>query len=238
MTPHPTTIPADLFGDALLRDWCGPAQAAHEPPVGRWLDAVVLHLESTRVILTNPIHGDAPYQRLISEVRLPLARPECRANVLRVLARGERNTLGSCCDDPGHDWLRKPAPTYHLVTPDEGGTLPAEHAQRSAALLAHHAVDVARGGKGIVGVLGGWVENAAPHLAGTWRRKSLTGSDACSEVWHREWFLRASNIDCLAHGRHDSSDAGKAAADTAALARGFALLDGDVLRMGSEWREG
>jgi hypothetical protein len=249
MTPHPTTIPADLFGDALLRDWCGPLE--WDPGDGDWLDA-------TRTLDEAVLLRDSagPFVEVdVADCRLPLARPECRANVLRVLARGDGCPCDGICqavdwDDmggpplevrcvlpvtghpghhegrqPGHPnptplwgfhitakpcercngsgYLRRPAPAWHLVTPDEGGTLLVAHSQHSAALLAHHALDVARGGRGVVEV---------------WERLPQRGADNAGARWRRVV---------------PADDGYRLHATAEELLRGpVALLDGDVLRMG------
>lgn len=234
MSPE-TTIPADLFPDLLLVAlgvaWVGPVEIRDtpEPVEGRepiWLPGVNLA-------------PDWPRQRL----RLPLSRPECRAQLLRILATGLRcaacegrvaklaagewvrvPTVAPCANCNGTGWLRKPASAYHLAPPEEGGALPAEHAAHAPALLAAHAMSVARGGPGIVGVLGRW----QGHERLT--RRALCGDDADVFVCDRGWEVRDGNDHLLAHGP-ETGPAGRALADAAARAHGYALLDGDTLTL-------
>ena len=146
----------------------------------------------------------------LAAVRLPLTRPEARNRLCVVLAaRG--------------------SPAWHLLPVALGGQLPAEYAHHSAALLACFATRVAAGMGGIVDVLPSWrwISKYGRH----WRRGDtldVRERDVLSEGWHAGWRCRRER--CAAGP--ETGEAGKFAADAAALAAGFALLDeGGVLRL-------
>jgi hypothetical protein len=157
---HETTIPADLFGDALLSGWVGPVQCRFkvDGSAWEWSDAVWPCIDKAAQWLT----------------RLDLTRAEARHRLCVVLTAGERcdhrcEQWPQCANMSGHEWtvcsrcgaytdkgeighLRKSAPAWHLLPVGEGGALPAEYAHHAPALLARHARRVAAGMGGIVGI--------------------------------------------------------------------------------------
>ena len=222
MRDHPETIPATLL-PGLLDGWCG--------PVEEWKDE-----GSVAVGWTMRPWGTV-YAPDLAAVRLPLARPECRHRLCVILAAGKlcgcprdaKWASPACPHCRGSEWVRKPAPAWHLLPVAEGGSLPAEYAHHSAALLACFATRVAAGMGGIVDVLPSWrwISKYGRH----WRRGDtldVRERDVLSEGWHAGWRCRRER--CAAGP--ETGEAGKFAADATALVAGFALLDdGDVLRL-------
>lgn len=215
MTPE-TTITGDLLPD-LLTNWCGPIEW-HDGDgfvPGAITEKGIMFAE-----FTHP-NGGHLYEEVVEdggnevETRLPLTRPECRSQLCRVLhARGN--------------------PAWHLLPVCEGGSLPDAFAQHSSALLAWHARDVAAGGRGVVGVLGEWCVDRNPdrvlHI-----RYPLIDEHGCAfarDVVRADgvaWTIKRRQYqDAIACGP-ETGEAGKSAADAAARAAGYALLDGDLL---------
>ena len=200
MREHPTMIPAALFGDALLSEYFGRIE---DEMLG---EGLILRrvLGRCEFMVRNQ-----RYPRVVVNLRLPLTRPEARNRLCVVLAaRG--------------------SPAWHLLPVAEGGSLPAEYAHYSAALLACHATRVAAGMGGIVDVLPSWrwISKYGRH----WRRGDtldVRERDVLSEGWHAGWRCRRER--CAAGP--ETGEAGKFAADAAALVAGYALLDDDVLRL-------
>ena len=203
MSDHPETIPATLL-PGLLDGWCGPVDV-HWRSWGRdrWASSACfggLVLTDTSGVLCSSS---------LADIRLPLTRPEARNRLCVVLAaRG--------------------SPAWHLLPVAEGGSLPAEYAHHSAALLACFATRVAAGMGGIVDVLPSWrwISKYGRH----WRRGDtldVRERDVLSEGWRAGWRCRRER--CAAGP--ETGEAGKFAADAAALVAGYALLDDDVLRL-------
>ena len=231
MSDHPETIPATLL-PGLLDGWCGPVDV-HWRSWGRdrWASSACfggLVLTDTSGVLCSSS---------LADIRLPLARPECRHRLCVILAAGKlcgcprdaKWASPACPHCRGSEWVRKPAPAWHLLPVAEGGSLPAEYAHHSAALLACFATRVAAGMGGIVDVLPSWrwISKYGRH----WRRGDtldVRERDVLSEGWHAGWRCRRER--CAAGP--ETGEAGKFAADATALVAGFALLDeGGVLRL-------
>ena len=245
MTPE-TTVPADLFPGLLDIApgvvWCGPVvwfDQHQQRGTGEWI-----------VSAYGP--GGMAHGAAMKRLKLPLHRPEARAQLCRVLAAGERcpeckgarvdttkpitSATTPCPICHGSGYLRKPAPAWHLLPATEGGTLPATLAEHSPALLARHARIVAAGGEGIVGVLGEWVFNGGGSVD-TWCRFAVVGEDPSPGN------IGLVALDTLDYTRNpvrgwwryggplgpETGAAGRACADAAALAAGYALLTDGVL---------
>lgn len=165
MTAHPTTLRADALPD-LVSDWCGPCEI-HDGE--DWASAAVLGWGTPGhwpiVYAGSGDHEGVDPKRL----RLDLSLPECRAQLRLVLERGLRCPgCGGSGERDGEDafgvsetvscpcetgWQRAPVATSHLMPRCEGGSLPDDIAHHAPALLVAHALSVAAGGRGIVGLL-------------------------------------------------------------------------------------
>lgn len=238
------SIPADLFGSALLDGWCGPKESRCG------------FCGSGDIRLSCSYCGDSTYDHTCNDgcrvcggapvLVLPLARPECRLRVAAVLAAGERcRSCGGAatvaCGTGGSEvpclrctdgYLRQPAPCWHLLPQSEVGPegLPPELAPHAPELVACHVALVLAGRPGIVGVLDKWGEERW-----VWFRNGLEGHQ-------RVWVYKTADDvedggDGWALGRPskatpkgpETGDAGRACADAAALAHGYALRNPDGL---------
>lgn len=186
-----STIACDLFPDLLTRGvlalypngqrvtvlyagepvsvYNGASDRREEPPRS------ALHLD-----LDHPL-GRA---RLAHVLAAGLACPACEGkrrvtynNVAERLRECGLNPpadmTGDCEPCSGTGYLRRPSDVRHLLPVAELGTLPDEHAQHSPALLAWHAEDVGRGGRGVVGVYG--PREMHPRHPAYYRRTLLSG---------------------------------------------------------------
>ena len=227
MREHPTMIPAALFGDALLSEYFGRIE---DEMLG---EGLILRrvLGRCEFMVRNQ-----RYPRVVVNLRLPLTRPEARNRLCVILAAGKlcgcprdaKWASPACPHCRGSEWVRKPAPAWHLLPVAEGGSLLDEHAKHSPVLLACHATRVAAGMGGIVDVLPSWrwISKYGRH----WLRGDtldVRERDVLSEGWHAGWRCRRER--CAAGP--ETGEAGKFAADAAALVAGYALLDDDVLRL-------
>lgn len=210
------TIPAGLFGEALLSGWCGPVRAygveavilrRDEPNMhGEWVLAPVTEWEAvwtgceelSRSVKTN-------------EISLDLTREECRARLCRVLARLAGRSF--------HAW--------HLLPKAEGGRLSNEYAAASPALLAAHALRVAAG-KGGVCALG-------PYRTAYGRRDvALRVRERLGDSYEPPAFpvrVREDGswiVDCFTSPNEvEGTEGGTTHADAAALDVGYALFGAD-----------
>lgn len=230
--PPPTDhVPGDLFAD-LLTGWVGPVEYLHKygDDDYRWEPAVWPCIDK----------GTA------SRVRLPLTRPEAAWHLARTLAAGERcpTCKGSrmapitvdpaypCADCSGTGYLRPPAPAWHCLPVALGGALHFTAAQHSAALLACSAWRVKAGLGPVRGPLGAWAlydYGMAPRKV--WQRAVPGVGDAVVSVWedcvyHHGWTFDPSCSANRLHGDEIGAP-GRACADAAALAAGFACIDDD-----------
>jgi hypothetical protein len=123
------------------------------------------------------------------------------------------------------------APAWHLLPVSEGGQLPDSLAEHSPLLLACHVARVVMGVCGIVGVLGKWyrdaymVRDARDCLT---RRQDAVVSliSASAANGSPTWQVDDEHGSGVAFGT-EVDEAGRACADAAALAAGFALLSND-----------
>ena len=236
MTLHPTNVRADLFGDALLRDWVGPVL---DSGMGGPQPRVVLRVYHSNVFLVGgPLSNGQPTwdQSAIERVSLDLTRPECRHRLCVVLAAGEKCPSSAhpapsvpydgraYCICRGTGYLRQPAPAWHLLPTTEGGTLDGSLAAHSPALLAAHAQMVAIG-KGLLGVLGNWrPADSMPERQFRPRWAPGCNNDNAYTICEpRGWRYGF----CYEVGGPETGDAGKAKADAAAIEAGYALLESD-----------
>lgn len=235
------TIEAGLFPD-VLDGWTGPVVwfdkfPSRTYPEGQWV--------TSAYGAGGMANGTDP-----TRILLPLTRPECRAQLARVLATGLRCPCVAVRDDlarrglPVADvacvqcgetgWTRPPRPCFHLLPRVEGGSLPDEYVQHAPVLLVAHARDVAAGGPGIVGVLKTWAPVPGyPDSGARWlmsgepleAREGRYGSVTEEQGWS---LVNACSV--RAYGP-ETCDAGMAAADRAALAHHYALIDGASVRV-------
>lgn len=115
----------------------------------------------------------------------------------------------------GLDGVRPPAPAWHILPSGETATpLPPEWAPHAPALLACHVARVAAGLPGVRRALPPWEQDGgASYRMATytkWACEVTADGWACSSGW--------------SHGP-ETGPAGMAAADAAALAAGFALMN-------------
>jgi hypothetical protein len=179
-------------------------------------------------------------------LRLDLRRPEVRSQIARVLASPVCPRCGGTskvetiygCPDCSETGKRTPTPIWHLLPTTEGGTLAAEYAAHSAALIACSVARVAVGLGVVRGVLGAWAEwqgstERRGRVIRVWRgglkRKSATSNGSAHVAWNR-WYLTddACQTEERDHAAHPTENVWEAYAcariDAAALAAGFALL--------------
>lgn len=172
-------------------------------------------------------------------LRLPTARPEVRSQIARVMAAGERcstcvggevdvgNDVPSKCGRcNGTGYTRKPDPIWHLLPATESPTgLPPELAASSPGLIACSVARVAVGLGVVRGVLLPWHERRTGAY-----RSTVDGPDPDSP-WEARVLRtplqggRAVSWQAVAGSGPEPGDAGKALADAAALAAGFALVN-------------
>ena len=271
MSDPVTTIPASKFGDALLLvapgvAWRGPLGVFE---AGVWHEALSLDRSTTAPdewFINRIVDGEDESVSL-DRLRLPLTRPEARAQLQRVLLAGERCPLcagsGKVSDDEalrdlalragtavalalpaladfgraacagechGSGYLRRPSSVRHLMPAGEGGDLPDALAQHAPALLAHHALDVAAGGRGVVGVIPtAWRDVFDGHAC----RDHNEGGPFCvaratpNPIGDGWWFKRGYYDPHATAKGPETGDAGKSCADAAALSSGYALVDED-----------
>lgn len=244
------TLPAELL-PGVLDGWTGPVLDLDGKPcvvIGPWLPRFPTDYVIARADGAEAMSDDGPSVSAApaSALRLPLSYPEVQHRICVVLAAGERCD-GECCgngeieggrgepprvDCPscaGTGWLRKPAPAWHLLPVALGGTLPNENAWAVPALLDAHARRVLAGKGPMCAVVRPWGQPGSHAVY--MDRPTVAGEGAVQyapySVPNRHWHGWSSGF---ARGP-ETGEVGKAAADAAALAAGFALLDGDVLRV-------
>src|SRR3989344_5907270 len=239
---HKTDIPAGLFGEALLRDWCGPLLVVNLE--GQLVRALAVDLEGGSVVVgyTENNHWNAfMLDPDPSATWFPLSRKECRHRLCVVL-NGEKwnkrdKMFGEVISEaealraieenriPDQVYKRKPAPAWHILPKEEGGKLPSEYAHHAPVLLTRHARRVAIEKNGIIGLLGPWIpiDNGAiarpPIVLQRRREQDLEESRVIVYAWNT-WRVGNNHTDSA-----DALEECKVAADAIALEAGYALLD-------------
>lgn len=228
-----TTLPADTFPDLLFVApgvrWVGPVAWANAYAPGGVQVGIALPNGHVGWVMSDGETVDSGERW--DDVHLDPRRCEVRAHLARLLAVGLRCPSGCTGAAPdagcphgcaGTGYLRKPAPCAHLMPRAELGTLPDDLARHAPFLLAHHARSVAAGGPGVTMIVSEWKHN--PHdTLWTWRRNQvpLTRPGPQVSIGTYGWSIGGPM------GGTETGDAGKAAADAASLAAGYALVDGD-----------
>lgn len=208
------TVPGDAL-PGLLDGWTGPVRVLRGD---QWLDATLLTVCGVgRGPAICWADGEAGAYCLTENVRLDLRRSECRDRVARVLAAAGQ-------------------PVWYLLDAERNGTLTPDHI---GACLGWSVLSVARGGGVLRGVGGEWRGPVAQYdsirkLIVPSRPNSfafLTVSSEFPVQLGRRWALEiVVNREYVATGPELGPE-GRACADRAALAAGYALRDGDALTM-------
>jgi hypothetical protein len=166
-------------------------------------------------------------------VRLSLTLPEARAQFVSAAARGLRcvecsATAGRDSACKGSGYLRRPTDLRHLLA-DGLGTLPADLARFAPELLACSAERMARGLGPVAGVLRPWETCGLYDVRrGPWKFACIIGNRSNSDGWNlyvppvRDFYGATPHLSGPEIGPE-----GRAAADRAALAAGFALVNAD-----------
>ena len=229
MSENPTTIPADLFGDTPIL--CRGAPASWRGPLYHPVLVTEIRTfagERTAYVLD----GEKPQRVQWSELDLDLTQEIGQQRLCVVVSSGKRCTTCGGTGTIGTGWLRKPAPAWHLLPKALGGTLPDEYAAHTPALLSCHAARVAAGQPGLV-VL--FPYRVLPEGITRYRDDGGPLLSVCkegtAEVGRGWWFkLAYADYGATAAGP-ENGEAGKLLADAAALAAGYALIDGETLRL-------
>lgn len=217
-------VPGDLWPDVLAGDYHGPVSMRWHIDGEAPFDAegtVVEHFtdrDGPRVLWWSPDERIGLDNRSPVFLRLPLHRPEARAHVARLMAGGL-------------DGARRPAPAWHLLSPDESPTgLPAALAKHAAELLACHVARVAVGLEGVLCAAGAYATFRRPkfNYAGRGVERVSTCQRYKVLVYEPQdgqtpggWYVTGPGLADIRGP--ETGPAGMAAADRAALTAGFAL---------------